>query len=68
MPRFTTRDIGLAIRDFLEGSDIHAFTGPDDTQSEDVEEVDFVDVSDASNPVLFLTNGQEFQVRIFVKK
>lgn len=64
----TTSDIGFAIRDFLEGMYISAFT-PDGVEGYREAprqfSIDFIDVSDPSNPRVFLGNGQIFSVRIF---
>jgi len=65
-----TRDIGFAIRDFLEDLDISAFT-PDGVEGyrekPRAHNIQFVDVSDPNNPKIFLTNGQIFTVRIFAE-
>lgn len=66
--QFSTRDIGLAIRDFLEQQYVHHFA---DTPEGDIEQIDgeeevvAVDVSDPSNLIVSLYNGQQFTVRIF---
>lgn len=54
-----TRDVGLAIRDFLEGNEFAVFHDDDDTGAR--VEVDFVDVSDANNPIIHLSNGRLFR-------
>lgn len=65
MTTMTTRDIGLAIRDFLEGE--HVFHYDDDRETELAESVQLVDVSDPNNPEVLLDNGQQFIIRIFAK-
>lgn len=61
--QLTTRDIGLALRDHFEDHDVCHFH--DDREGER-QKVDFIDVSDPNNPVVFIDNGQKFQVRIFM--
>lgn len=56
-------DLGLAIRDFLEGRSFFAF-GPDMEQTETDAQIDCVDVSDAAAPTVQLDNGSQFQIRI----
>lgn len=58
----TTRDLGLAIRDFIEGRDFAIFDGDQDSGAR--VEIDFVDVSDPHNPVVHLSNGRVFRVSI----
>jgi hypothetical protein len=62
----TTDDLGLAIRDFLENRDICHFD-PEGLETGDKQKVDFIDVSDASNPVVMIDSGIVFQIRIFRK-
>lgn len=61
-----TRDLGLAIRDFLEGSWIHTFIDHNGEliESNDLRTVETVDASDPDNLRLSLDNGQTFTVRI----
>lgn len=65
--RATTRDLGLAIRDFLEGRDFleYGYGGDGDlVETGKTYQVQFIDVSDANNPRFHLDNGQTFVVRI----
>jgi hypothetical protein len=64
MPKFTTRDLGLAIRDHIEEHAVYHINAAGEERG-DAGEVSYVDVSDANNPIVFLDNGQRFQVRIF---
>lgn len=50
--KHTARDIGFLLRDLIEASATLADT------------VDHVDISDPHNPLIHMTNGQEFLVRI----
>lgn len=61
MPRqVTTRDLGIMIRDFIEGRLIvEGKAGP--------VMIDMVDVSDADNAIVYLENGQTFTVRIIAR-
>lgn len=66
----TTRDIGLAIRDFLEGSDFFAYEDGDATGelwAKTQRNVDVIDVSDPNNLHVVLDNGQVFRVSIFAE-
>jgi hypothetical protein len=70
--RATTRDIGFAIRDFLEAQTISNFADDPDHECELVENesahhIAFVDVSDVHNPLIHLEDGQKFRVRIFAE-
>jgi len=58
-----TRDIGLALRDFLEEMDIFHFD-EHGNETEHQQTVETVDVSDPHNPVIWLDNGQRFLVHI----
>lgn len=66
MPRFTTRDIGLAVRDHLEDHTVTHFVGVEDGDLDErgQGEVRFVDVSDPNNLVVHTDNGQTFTLRI----
>lgn len=64
MTTFNTRDIGIAIRDFLEGFFINHFEG-NQLVEETSEEIMLIDISDPHNPVIHLQNGQKFICRIF---
>lgn len=57
-----TSDLGLAIRDFLEGQEFAIFEGDTDTGVR--ADVEFIDVSDPHNPIIHLANGQAFRVTI----
>lgn len=57
-----TRDIGLAFRDFMEGQRLKRY---DDTEEVGEDVVEFVDVSDPSNPICYMADGATFTVRIF---
>jgi hypothetical protein len=61
---FTTRDLGIAIRDHIEEHRITHFRG-DLLETELAGEIAGVDVSDPSNLRVHLDNGQSFRVRIF---
>lgn len=65
-----TRDIGFAIRDFLEGMDISAFT-PDGVEGyrekPRAHNIEFIDVSDPNNLKIYLDNRQIFIVRILAE-
>jgi len=58
----TTRDLGLAIRDYVEGFSISQFE--DDKEIPRADLVELVDVSDADNPVLHMESGAIFTIRI----
>lgn len=64
----TTKDVGIFIRDMCEGRAIDVQDwegdGPADGEQEQ-HHIDVIDVSDASNPIVFLDNGQRFQICIF---
>ena len=62
----TTRDVGLAIRDFLEGRDFQLYVdGKDgDLLHGGDATADVVDASDPNNLNVVLDNGQTFTVRI----
>ena len=64
--RATTRDVGLAIRDLLEGQWISVLIK--DVEHQAARKVHFVDVSDANNPVFHLDNGQQFILRIIASE
>ena len=66
----STRDIGVAIRDFLEGSDFHVYEDNDATgelRAKARRNVDVINISDPNNLVVVLDNGQVFRVSIFVE-
>lgn len=69
----STRDLGIAIRDFLEGMPFEIFAEGSDHPAKNVNgsivtrAVEFIDVSDPNNPVVQLDNGQLFEIRIFAK-
>ncbi|WP_036281372.1 hypothetical protein [Methylocystis sp. ATCC 49242] len=67
--KFTTFDIGIAIRDLLEDVIIEHFEQRDCEviSTRLTERVTFVDVGDAPNPVIHLDNGQIFDVRIIAR-
>jgi hypothetical protein len=60
----TTDDIGIAIRDFLEHHNI-CHIDPETLTESNVQYVNFVDVSDPSNPLVHMEDGAQFRVRIF---
>ena len=65
MTKFTTTDIGILIRDRIEGDDISHFEFVGDVPVHGGSaEVLLVDVSDANAPVIHLDNGQKFRVLI----
>lgn len=60
-----TKDIGLIIRDRCEGDWVWEHDWETDPIEEiDRHEIDFVDVSDASNPIIHVSNGQKFRIII----
>jgi hypothetical protein len=63
---FTTRDLGLAIRDHLEQSTVCHYEEKAGGEVAEVarDEAVFVDATDPNNLIVGL-NGQMFQVRIF---
>ena len=62
----TTRDLGLAIRDFLDDQYFHVLEETDDglEESGDMRKIVSIDVSDPNNLKIKLDNGQAFVVRI----
>ena len=68
--RLSTKDIGIAIRDFLEDQAVEIIDWEDqdgDGGTDRFVKVVSVDVSDANNPLVTLDNGQRFRVRIFAE-
>ena len=65
MPTPKTSDIGLLIRDMIEDRefDIYDLSG-DEPEVVGKDEVSFVDVSDANNPVVTTVSGKRFVVRV----
>ena len=59
----TTNDLGLAIRDHIEDHDVNHYDGDVEVEGA-IEYVNHVDVSDANNPRVYLSNGQKFIIRI----
>jgi carbonic anhydrase len=62
-----TRDIGILIRDFIEGRECFEFT--EDASGDLIETgfratVECVDASDPNNLIVTLDNGEAFTVRI----
>ena len=59
-----TRDLGLAIRDFLQDRAIHIHNETDDDLIESGETLEIVDidVSNPDNPEIVFENGQRFTV------
>lgn len=56
-----TSDLGIAIRDFIEGERFIQFSsGKHDVKSK----IEFVDVSDPHNPVVHCDTGEVFTIRI----
>ncbi len=65
MTNLETRDIGILIRDRLEDDTVCSHREHDGDLIEDgEEEIEFIDVSDPDNLVIFVSNGQTFTVRI----
>lgn len=67
--KLTARDIGFAIRDFIEDACIYHVEG--DAETDYIEllaphQVSSIDISDPDNPIIHMDNGQSFRVRIFV--
>ena len=63
----TTRDLGFAIRDFLDDREFYHFeenADGDPIESEETLEIADVDVSDPDNLKIRLANGQTIVVRI----
>ena len=78
--QFTTRDVGLAIRDNLEQAQVHHFVEGEGVGGEfvhiedgrefvsrEIVDVIAVDVSDPSNIIIQLDNGQCFTCRIVTR-
>ncbi len=61
-----TRDLGIAIRDFLDDQDFHLLKETDDglEESGDMREVVDIDASDPNNLFVLLDNRQTFIIRI----
>lgn len=65
-----TEDIGLLIRDAIEGKAFHTYLKNESgelVESVYTECVESVDVSDANNSLVHLANGQRFLVRIIAR-
>lgn len=61
----STKDIGILICTRLEGKSAYAHDWDAARQRIiETEDVDHVDVSDANNPVIHLSNGQKFKIVI----
>lgn len=61
----STKDIGILIRDRIEGDFVVAHNWESDPiEVKETRDVNFVDVSDANNPVIHLSNGQKFKIVI----
>ena len=61
----STKDIGILIRDRLEDNCVYELDWQADPVQQKVwHNIDFVDVSDANNPVIHLSNGQKFKIVI----
>lgn len=61
----TTKDIGVLIRDRIEGDVATEYDWTKHYPKEvDKHEIVFVDVSDANNPIIHTSNGQKFKVVI----
>lgn len=61
------RDLGLALRDHLDGRPVAEFHDAADGSLAEIDTgrtVESVDVSDAMNPVIYLSDGRRFTVRI----
>ena len=66
----TTKDLGIAIRDFLEEKMFSHFIEKNGELIDDDHPcfpIDHIDVSDASTPIVHLENGQQFIIRIFAR-
>ncbi len=61
-----TRDLGIAIRDFLHDQDFHLLkeTGDGLEESGDMREIVDIDASDPNNLFVLLDNRQTFIIRI----
>ena len=59
-----TRDLGLAIRDFLSDRVVHIYKETDDDLIESGEtfEIVDIDVSNPDNPEIVFENGQRFTI------
>ena len=61
----TTKDIGIMIRDRIEGDFATEYDWTKPYPKEvDEREIVFVDVSDANNPIIHADNGQKFKIVI----
>ena len=62
----STRDLGLAIRDFLEGQEFQIFADDEDGELLHAGDAsaETVDASDPNNLIVALDNGQTFTVII----
>jgi hypothetical protein len=67
--KVTTKDLGLAIRDFIEEHKFCAFeeVNGEINPTKDWQKIQFVDCGDPSNLLVHLENGQRFRVRIFAE-
>lgn len=62
--KLTTRDIGYALRDHLDDKTVPASDGEGEILTDDYAKVSHIDISDASNPLIYLENGQAFALKI----
>lgn len=65
-PHVETRDVGLAIRDFIEGKEFFTYTKGEGAEivPDDGSEFETVDCSDPDNLIAVVTGGQMFTIRI----
>jgi hypothetical protein len=59
-----TASLGLMIRDMIEGRVMQLFDG--DGEAVETIKIDFVDVSDADNPIVLFEDGTTLTVRIII--
>ena len=57
-----TASLGLMIRDMIEGRVMQLFDG--DGEAVEMIKIDFVDVSDADNPIVLFEDGMTLTIRI----
>ena len=60
--RFNVYDIAVALRNHAEYHICHHFKN--DTEQPRPAEITFIDISDKASPVLYLDNGQRFDLTI----
>lgn len=66
--KITTHALGFALRDHFERKTVTALDEASAETDQDQTEVSYIDISDASNPLIFLDNGQAFKIIILSLK